>query len=104
MRYPTKPNFAFSIVLLATIWGLVLNGFFLYVPFLVRTEHSGSLELIVSLSWMLLCIFAVLVGRNYLAITTSKKLKYFLFSMILALNLTGVIFRISFWAAGLGFG
>lgn len=92
MKSSSSNNEVLSLVLLSTLWGLVLNGFFLYVPYLARNEVGSSLELIVSFSWFLLCCLAVSISRNYLKITRSKKLRLFWFALIAIVNAFGAIY------------
>jgi hypothetical protein len=80
-----------SLVLVALLWGFLLNGFFLYVPFTAKIGEPSESALATAIGWLSLCAVAIVVGRSYYGFLDTRHLRWITALLVVGLVVTGVL-------------
>ena len=80
-----------SMALIAMLWGFVLNGFFLFLPFEASKNSATTTELFAAAGWVGLCLISIYVGRSFSQLIKSRFKRVVLVVKVLGLALIGVL-------------
>jgi predicted MFS family arabinose efflux permease len=91
VKQELNPALVRPLILVAMLWGFLLNGFFLYVPYMTGLGQVGESALATAIGWLVLCVVAIVVGRNYHGILSKRGPRRITAFVVVALAAIGVI-------------
>lgn len=62
-----------QLLFISLVWGFLLNGFFLYVPFVAELRGLADMEMVVAAGWLSFCAIALLVGRFFSTLEAARR-------------------------------
>ena len=91
VKQKLNPGLVRPLILVAMLWGVLLNGFFLYLPYVTGLGHAGESALATAIGWLTLCVVAIVVGRNYHGFLSKRCPRRITAFVVVALTAIGVI-------------
>ena len=80
-----------SLAFIAVLWGFVLNGFFLFLPFEASKNSTTATELFAAAGWVSLCLISIYIGRSFSKLIESRFKKVVLAVKVFGLSALGLV-------------
>lgn len=82
-----------SLILISLLWGITLNGFFLYVPYVADLSDFPDSEVIIGAGWLVFSLIAVGVGRAHSTLANRQSVRALVGAVVVLLSVPALVFQ-----------
>jgi hypothetical protein len=92
-RLVTRQGVVWPLILISFLWGIMLNGFFLYVPYVADLSDFTDSEVITGVGWLIFSLIAVGVGRAHSTLANRQSVRALVGALVVLLSVPALVFQ-----------